>query len=782
MNRKNWLSALLAVMMVLSMLAVVALPAVAATTGLPEDADSVQNVAGSISNNFTLSSFEDLMYVAKNYNKFGKEDTIYFTADLNIADYPGDFAADFPGIGVSHDKPIKATIDGLGHTIYNYTRKDGFILGSAGDLRNLNFVGGVVDCPASDGYAGFVYSYCGVGVNSSVTISNVHVINATVNNAGTGSAAILYGATNNKSRTVVIENCSIINCTVNSPGSSATGAALLAGRQRDLAGSSLTVRNCLVAESTLICLNSADEGGGLIVGDGAMRGTTADTFVKMENVAAINNKQINTSYGLSGIMTVGSKFSTNIHLENIFANGNQRSTDNGVTWKPMTALADIKSGTFTLPTNYICDTGVTHLLQGKTPVAQDPVDGLTLHDMLGILTASEDYDDWGYDTKGNPAVVDVMKDQMVPHLVNIQFGDHRNPDEAAINETMYTSVNGTIIATPEQLKNLQKIPKGAIPGYESVTDWSTVVFTKDSNVGAILHDFKYTFDEVNHTHTAYCSEGCFANAENVPCSPILTGYSAATYFQHECADYTCEVCKNSWKQAYANGAVVSPFAMDFDAKTYEGGDAVKVRIGANANSNLNAFTAKVTFDHTALNYVSAEIGTNTADPSIVYSCNVRKVSDDELMIVAIIPDGRGTIYKDTWVTLNFAAKSQVVQVERADVKMEILSYVRSDHNGNFLNEEIIATDLTVNSYLLPSTGVDLNFTPGDIDGNGTIDIFDTLKLAKALRGEGALSSVQLKAANVDGDNVVTVADASLLLRYVVDNSIYLARSYVVPNM
>ena len=780
MNRKNWLSALLAVVMVLSMLTAVAMPAVAAT-GLPEDADSVQNVSGSTSKNFTVSSFEDLFYVVANYSKFDSTHTIYFTTDLDINDYDGNFAADFAGIGVSHDKWLKASIDGLGHTIYNYTDTHAFILGTGGDICNLNFVGGEVSL---SGYGGFLTGYCAVGAGSTITISNVHIIGAKMSNVGNVSSAFILGALNNKARIITVENCSVVKCELSNPDCADAGPGLLSARLRDQEGSQFTFRNCLVAESTLICNNSSTEGGGLVVGDAAMRSSAENTFVKFDNIAAINNKQINTATSLSGIVIAGSKFASNISMENIYASGNQRSVDGGATWAPMTALADRNNGNFTLPTNYVVDSGVTHLLDGGAAAEKTPVDGMTFHDMLLLLNENADCDDWGYTSDMQATIVDPMQDQMVPHIVTIQFGDHTVPGDAGVYETMYTDVNGKLIATEEQMANVNSIPQGAIPGYEAVTNWANVVFTADADIGAIVHNLVYTWDEVNHTHSVFCIEGCSENAENVPCTPILTDYNPATYFEHECADYACDICKNAWVETYTDGAKVSPFSVAFDAKTYKAGETVKVRVGVNEDTKLNAFTAEISFDPAVLTYVDAVAGTNTADSTIVYTCDVNTVNaaSGELTVVAMIPDAVGTVYLDTWVTLTFTAKDTVAEPERADITMDVVDYARIGDTADFLEDEVLVTGLTANSYLLPVGGVSINFTPGDINENGVINVFDVLLLEKALRGDGTLSANQMKAANVDGDNYITVADASLLLRYVVDSSVYLAPSYVTPNM
>ncbi len=60
---------------------------------------------------------------------------------------------------------------------------------------------------------------------------------------------------------------------------------------------------------------------------------------------------------------------------------------------------------------------------------------------------------------------------------------------------------------------------------------------------------------------------------------------------------------------------------------------------------------------------------------------------------------------------------------------------------------------------------------GDVDGNGIITAADaSLVLASVMNSEFTLSDTAMKAANVDGKGLVTANDASLILQYVLNNS------------
>jgi len=79
------------------------------------------------------------------------------------------------------------------------------------------------------------------------------------------------------------------------------------------------------------------------------------------------------------------------------------------------------------------------------------------------------------------------------------------------------------------------------------------------------------------------------------------------------------------------------------------------------------------------------------------------------------------------------------------------SYISNKFNVEFLAD-------------VPDTVVS-TVTTGDIDLNGTIDVTDLTELSLALIGDKELSDDQQKAADVDGDGAVTLADLARLQQY-----------------
>ncbi len=777
MNRRNWLSALLAVMMVFSMLTVVAMPAVAATEA-PADAVPATDVSSSQGNSFTISNFEELIYFAKNFTKYDKNDTVYLTTDLDINDYSGDFAADFPSIGENQDsgKYYKCTFDGLGHTISNYRDSVGFIKGIGGTLCNITFENCSTDGTVNEGV---IIGCNAVAKGGLVYLENVHAINCTViSEDAVSNVGIVLGYQNGGTRNMIVNNCSVRGCTIDVLGKDGVtdcyGTGLFSARWA--AGGRLYLNNVIVSDSKLYSYSKTSEGGGLLIGDIDPKEPGSNCDFQVNNLALMNVEMKNQDGACAALVTTyRSRGEADIigQYRNVYVSNVVRTIDAVST--PLTNLEVIK------------DAG------SKTTVTENIQLGLavpTLHDMLLILNENRDCTPWGYAPNGNLNTVDYTLDQKEPHVVTITYMNHKEPGDVRVDEQFFTSIYGTLVATEAQMKLLNSIPKGIIPGYEYVNDWSTVVFNEDATVGTVIHNLNYSWDEENKTHSAFCCEGCEENAVDAPCTPVLIDYHTATYFEHESAVYVCEKCKNKWSDPNENGASVSPYFLEFDKKEYKAGDTVKVRVGVNENTRLNGIVATISFDPNALSYTGNYIvGSYTADPSIQYTCMVEpkkdkgNVVEGELVLTVILPELLGTIYKDTWVTLEFTAKNRVISfAEAMNVNMTVTDYARIGEDGAFLDDTIVVTEQKARCYLLPATGVTLDFTPGDVNGNGVINVSDVMQLMKFLSKESNLSATQMRAANVNGDNLVSVDDASQILRYIVDGNTSLEPSYTAPGV
>ncbi len=700
----------------------------------PSDRVSVKEVlTNTEATQFSISSLDELIFAAKNYASFTADDTVYLETDLDIADYNGDFAADFPGLGVNHDKPFPAAFNGLNHTIYNYTDTHAFMAAAgAGGLKNLKFEGGTVTLST---YGGFVLGFGTLGADLTGTISNVHVKNATVNAIGTGyGAAIMAGGCNNKARHITFENCSVEGCTVNAPDLIEM-AGIFFARLGDKATGSLTMNNIVVADSTLISNNQEDSGGGLLIADVRR----PDISLSLSNIAMIGNRIVNTEDSQASIITNNGKFAwtrgVGPDVANIVAIGNLRSIDGQQSWAPIPALFTDNHDFWTVNlTNAITDEQVKYEVLGHSKI--ENVSNIRLMNTEGALAAlnATAEMDW---TVEDGAIVPANEN--APVTVTFTFTNGKTMRLGTVNGTLTADAAAKAMIDAEVWNGF---------------DWSNS-FTADTAYTAAVHTLTYT--KGNGTHTVSCADcGEAAHNGTFTCADLTDGVRVAgDYYTKEHLAFTCR-CGNQWTEEAGRTALpVCPLNLRFRKESYNGdGALVELMLGSRSDTNMTGFTARVQYDATLLRYLRA---------SSPYTVTVTEEAEGTLLI---------TLSADR--TLN--AESLYLWFETINptedtpttATMTLLETTANERTGNALIPEKTA-----------STTVLFDETPeivtaGDLNEDNRINILDTALLLQSLSGTlHPNQTFQVWSADVDGDAEVTVNDLTMLLRYLVDPSVEL---------
>ena len=65
-----------------------------------------------------------------------------------------------------------------------------------------------------------------------------------------------------------------------------------------------------------------------------------------------------------------------------------------------------------------------------------------------------------------------------------------------------------------------------------------------------------------------------------------------------------------------------------------------------------------------------------------------------------------------------------------------------------------------------SLTIELELTPGDVNGDDAVDMEDASEVLKHINGSIRLEGGRFEAADVSGDNAVSMKDVSLLLQYI----------------
>lgn len=181
------------------------------------------------------------------------------------------------------------------------------------------------------------------------------------------------------------------------------------------------------------------------------------------------------------------------------------------------------------------------------------------------------------------------------------------------------------------------------------------------------------------------------------------------------------------------------------------GSNVEVNINVKNNPGILAANFTVTYDK-GLTLIDSKSGDAFSALSMTKPENYNspcKFGWDALEIAdEDIKDG-------TILTLTFSVDKGVSANSKLNVK---LSY----QNGNIIDSDLNDIPVTINNGSVTI----IDYIPGDINGDGTIDLKDVTLVRRLVTGYGVTANKL--AADVNGDGEITMKDVVLIRRYVVD--------------
>ncbi len=823
MNKKL-LSALLAVMMVISMMACVALPAGAitqveaealplASTAAKNDGvtayqiNSVDELIAAASADFVgtvykMAANSDSFASASNYihekfidTGYARSDvstynTIYITADLDIAAWETAtgkiFADEYDGFNANaklYTTP-SFVLDGMGHKITGY--RDGFPLISGnfiGVVKNLTMVNShvVAEANASNYKApALIVKAAEIG---GVELENVHVTGCSVSTAYASTynsgAGLMIGTAYNAGRNLKMTNCSAYNSTVTSTVTDACGVGLLAGV---VGGNDFYANNCLVANCTL---NVADPANntygnaflfGLLNNGGQMKNNATD------NLAAINNTFIAADADNVGILaTMANIKNVNLVTNNSYAVGNVWKTAvDAATSTPMTVLynngADlVKSHS---ATGVVTDAGVTKvaLVRGENLGLTD-VDNawassnVTADVALALMNKNEAaagataYSNWALTATG------ITTTETVPAVASF----------ALDGDTLYFAADSTGKVTIDETSKAALAAKSwAANGAPATIDFDNLIIAADTVYTVAAHtNHIEAIPGDNANHKVVC-DNCTEAEHNytVACADVTTEGTpvAGDYYNSAKIAYTC-VCGNNWNVDDVNYVAEAPITATTDAATYgDNGVNVAVTVGAKADSKLAGFVATVTFDPAKLEYT----GFTSA-----FNCNVNAANAATGALVVSFAPAAGLNLNAEALVMNFQTKAGTEDTT-ATVAVEITE-ANVDTGSNIVDTIMPLT--TTASVTANITHVEVTpapvFTAGDVNQDTRINLLDAVTVIQALKNalyDSQVATFQVWAADVDGDNAVTTNDVTVLLKNAVGETVNLVRATAQPTI
>ena len=765
MKTNRLLSALLAVMMVISMMACIAVPAMAIGT-LPDDAVSVTTVTAAVegAQNYKIETIADLVHLAQYVAAFDRDDTIYLANDIDAADYPGGkeaFSTAYSAyVGTSNFLPC---FDGLGHTIYNYTATralfGNYSPRNNGYLKNLTLEGASA---ATSGHQGLIlYKPEAAANNNSTLFENIHVRNSEVSSTSGNSASIFGYLNTGNTKHFTFRNCSAVNVEVTS--SSTYGAGVLLGRGRT--SGVLLMENILVVGCTLNNAGKGTEGGGFVVGDVTADNVTAaaSTF---KNVGVFNNVKVlpegtaadngaailTTAYGKSastvqpisidGIYAANNK----IKLNNNSLVDHDRLINQGKNSVNLTSYTNYKSDAATSVMKNSTGTTSTAAAAGTVVPTYNALQG------LADLNASAAYDNWVIDANGNLTVT--AEAAVAPIAVSFIDG--------SVTTTYYTAVNGKIAVkadltpvTENDFAALNDATWAKVDEVDAsvVADWADVTFTAD----ATYHKLTAVANG-DKTHNVVCDVCVDHDKNNVACTEERDEENSVAlgYFNKQTDAYKCPVCGHSWSTTDENGTYAAPYTIALDNDAYSAvGTEVKLNIAAKADADISAMKLSLTVSE-YLDYVDYA-------PSAGYMVTVNEKADGTLRVILAKENGTLLTASDV-ATLTFVTKALPAGTDHTTLTVDAT-----------LTEAVVGTgDATAKKEALTKTASTtaefsvFTFVAGDVDDNDEVDLLDAVLMIQKLNGtigpdQGA--AFQLIAADVNNSGAFDTADIVLMLQY-----------------
>ncbi len=771
MKRKHLLSAVLALLMVISMVTVIALP-----TGAEVDLSKIPSVTTATGSNskaqeFKISTVEELIYASKFPTYFGAGDVLYLANDLDCNDYGSSFGADFKNFNPAQDgrTEMRCTFDGLGHTIYNYLDNFPFFGGRQVDvIRNLNFSNAaVINLNPS------IYAYCILmrSVEFDMLIENCHIDNSYVYSAYPMYNAMFVALINNNpGKNLTMINCTVTNSDLNVDGG-ASASGLFVGRFG--ATAKLTIENCMAVNSTLSgSVNaSTSQGSGFVIGE--VYNNSWDERVAINNVGVFDcaYEYPNATAAATAAIAVTKKGSNNqtLNYNNVYAAGNVLSTD------PNSSEDDVPLDRIFLhlggDTGYTCGTAyggpdVEYALfskDGIVPSVTIPEENIDPTFSMGAamllmnkIEAAENslaaYKDWGIDTENRPMTLTDGKGVPMKMTFNEADGNVK---------AFYTNVEGGLVADGVDFQLLRKV---------SWTDNKNVEYpAKDIHWDRLKFTAPTTFTEHevevvsngDGTHSTYChtSDGCVDTLENIPCRGFAVGTEESGFYGEDATVYECTVCGYRWKDYISDAVSPAPLMMNYEAEGYDVDSMATLTVSRAATTSLAGFAFLVDYDAALIEFDNFELLDNR------YICKIVPIDIGILSVVMVQKDGVALNNADDILKLNFRTVDALKDDAEAPATMTVTQAVTKVSSGTAAeNVSVIQNMLDTNAMIYAA------FTAGDVNADGAVDLLDAILMMEKLNGVIDAADDEdfvARAANVDGDdlNEVNTADITYMLRY-----------------
>ncbi|MBQ8892896.1 MAG: hypothetical protein IJ043_00625 [Clostridia bacterium] len=468
---------------------------------------------------YMIYSLSDLEYVATNYSKYTVDTVLYLGADIEVT----------AGSSANQMRNMKASIDGMGHSIKNVTFSgaNSWLGSYAGKfVKNL-----VMENWTATGapWQGALLIF---ETGGDVTLENITAIGCSITTGGNNGLGILVGIQQG-SNNLTMKNIRIENCTMDRSTRSGNSGFVVGRVQKG----TLTAENIYLINNSLKGTYSMG-GSGIVFGE-----ITAPAVIK--NVG-VYNTSIESGSELAGVLSGNFKQgdgsddpkTPSMVLDNVQAANNGSATrlvyrqNTNSTLTATNIYADIDFGNDT-PINKM---SVLEILNGAGAYAANAAGVAAKWEIVPGYAPSIDTDG-----EGLPVKVSLVAESGTTEL--------------------YTNTEGNVLGLTNTIFNAAKWT-----GYDTIDELKAAVFTEDTVIEERPCEHAWSYlDNGNGTHTRTCTiEGGCGKVETVDC-PFEYEYNNDNTHTKVCPD-----CKATATENCKNGSVIQKATCEETHKVYSG--------------------------------------------------------------------------------------------------------------------------------------------------------------------------------------------------------------------
>lgn len=264
------------------------------------------------------------------------------------------------------------------------------------------------------------------------------------------------------------------------------------------------------------------------------------------------------------------------------------------------------------------------------------------------------------------------------------------------------------------------------------------------------HDWSDWYYIGNGEHQRNCKNGDAMEVDF--CEETVTTEKAPTPLAPGTEKHRCDICGNEYTVDLPQ-LPTPKLALSSVENALQGG-AITVELRLEKNCGIAALQTAVTFDANVLTYVGSEVG-EVLD-GVLLQVSDPEEEDGKATILVSFASGTNITANGLLAALSFKVKNNAA-VGAHPISLEILDVIDE------LEQPVKGIETQDGSvYIYP-------LMLGDTNRDGKVSVLDAILLFRYLAGEVGENAIDLNAADMNGADGVTTADATALMQYLLEH-------------